>query len=661
MLRKLLSLPAFLCLLVSSAYAQTVQFGPRQDIASHMQHLNGLALADFNGDGKLDLAVTDLMSHTVNVYLNSGTGSFGAPVTTTLPGSAFFGLGSLVSGDVNEDGKQDLIVGPIGGSQEDIVLLSNGDGTFTPGQTLMSTFGFTNAYLVDVNGDKHLDLVSGGNALLDVELGDGKGNFTQKPLPAGYTPLTFNTGLTVGDFTGDGHPDFLSTAYNTLQLQFYPGTGDGSFAAPSTIVPGFLSTDGVNLASGDFNGDGKLDVLIGLNYATVLVFGNGDGTFQTGQAQISGPPLPNYPYSSGFPEDSVAVLVAAADFDGNGTTDALAVDDNAQLVSVALNGDKGRFLKTTADFMAPIDAGTAAVRVADLNGDGLPDIVITNYRTQNISVFLSVIPKATPTLTIQSSAAQALVGSSISISVQVKGNPTHLPTGTVTLATGTTNLGQQTLDASGNAAFALSNLAIGQYPLTATYSGDTYNNGAVSTSSSSSGAVQSVTDFQVAIPTSTQSVAAGASATYTLNLTPVAGFTGSVVLTCSGLPAGYACAPVSTTVSTQATPVSLVVTPPVTTATLTGSTRDGSRVALALLGVGGLCFSVRRRRTLPTLALFGFAIFTLGAASGCSGNGSAASKPAPYTGTSNFTITATTTQGSVTVTREATATLTVHP
>ena len=652
MTRKLLSLFVFFLLLSLPLKAATVQFTAKQDIQTSAQHLTGLAVADFNGDGFPDIAVTDDYANQVTVYLNDGHGNFTKSVVTTLTATGYAGLGYLVSGDVNEDGKQDLIVAPIGGLQYDIVLLGNGDGTFAQGQILNSTYGFQNAQLIDINGDKHLDLVSGGNPNILVELGDGKGNFTNSPLPTTGAPQYFNTGLAVGDFNGDHIPDLLTSAYSTFYLPFYSGVGDGTFQVPTDITPApnFLGTSGANLAAADFNGDGKLDVLLGESYLAIILLGNGDGTFQDGPNQIYGPNLPYAPAVA----NSVAPLLAAADMDASGTPDIVAADDNAALLTVFLNDGTGKFPQASPDFSAPIDAGTSQLRVADLNGDGLPDIILTNYKTQQVEIFLSVVPQTTPAVSLSSSAAQALVGSSVVISVQVKSSGAHMPTGTVTLSNGSISLGQQTLDANGQATFALSSLAAGQYSLTAAYTGDKYNTSATNSTAFS----EAITDFQLAVSTGTQSVAVGGTATYNVSLTPIAGLSGSVTLTCSGLPSAYQCAPTSAALAGQPITVSLAVTP-TQTALLNQPPypQDPSKVAFATFGLACLCLCFRRPRRFALLAAL---LSILGATqlTGCSN--SAKSGPPPYTGTSNFTITASTTQGAIAVSHQSTATLTVH-
>ena len=622
--------------------AQTVQFSPRQDIQTDATHLIGLATADFNGDGKLEIAVTDDYSQTVSVYLNDGTGNFGTPVTSTFTVPGIAGFGKLVAGDVNEDGKQDLIVGPVGGLQYDVVLLGNGDGTFTEKGQITTSYGFESALLVDINRDGHLDLISGGNGLLYVHLGDGHGDFAQQPLTT-YQGAYLYLGLTVGDFNGDNVLDFVAADYLDNLLLYYPGNGDGTFQPFSTVnVEDFPSP--LSLASADFTGDGKLDLLVGYDDIAVIVVGNGDGTFQT-----SAPDVLPLPITTNFSQN-ISPIVAAADMNGDGKIDAVAEDDGSDTVSVLLNDGTGNFPQTIS---AALDDGNAALKLADLNGDGLPDIVLINYKTQKISLFLSIL-KTTPTVSIQSSATQALVGSSVSISVQVATTGAHPPTGTVALTSGSTSFGQQTLNSNGEATFTLPSLGVGQYPLTASYAGDTYNNSV----SNSSVFTQEITDFQFSLSSPTQAVSAGAAATYNATLTPEAGFTGPVTFSCTGLPAGYTCSAQPVSINAQAVTAAILVSPPASTSASAARPLQLRAGEATLLGLTIFCFFSRRRRITQLLLCIAM-MAACGAALGC-GGGSSGSKPSGYTGTSTFTITASTTQGAITVTHPVSATLNVQ-
>ena len=207
----------------------TVKFAPRIDLPTGGTKPASVALADFNGDGRIDIAVSNFDSNTIAVFLNNGNGTFRAPVLTTvqIPN----GLGWIVAGDFNEDGKPDLIAATISGPQQDIVLLGNGDGTFTQSGSIPNSGGFFQGLAVDLNGDKHLDLVAGGNGFMAVALGNGDGTFNPVTyLESGPLPDTY-LGIVVGDFNGDGKLDIVGVNYGG-DVVFFAGNGDGTFQPP---------------------------------------------------------------------------------------------------------------------------------------------------------------------------------------------------------------------------------------------------------------------------------------------------------------------------------------------------------------------------------------------------------------------------------------------
>lgn len=124
-----------------------IAFNAPVSVATGFKHLAGYAVADFNGDGKPDLVFTDNSDKRVVVYLNNGTGGFSAPVSTVL--NVNFTVGGIAAGDINEDGKQDLIVSAAGSVPASYILLGNGDGTFTANGTVPSSFEFLQGRLVD--------------------------------------------------------------------------------------------------------------------------------------------------------------------------------------------------------------------------------------------------------------------------------------------------------------------------------------------------------------------------------------------------------------------------------------------------------------------------------------------------------------------------------
>ena len=647
---RLIRVVCLLATCVLPAIASTPQFSPRQDINTNFQHLTGLAVADFNGDGKPDIAVTDNGNKAVVIYLNNGSGSFSTPISTTIQMSAL-GPGSIVAGDFNEDGKQDLIVGTVAGPQADIFLAGNGDGTFTQGKTLPGSFGFFSAAVADINHDSHLDLIAGGNGTLYVYLGDGHGNFAlqsftnQGPSDAFYS-------VVAGDFNNDSKVDFIATAFNSNSLRYFAGNGDGSFAAPSVLSSSSFSNPRY-LAAGDFNGDGNLDLLLGYPDVAVSIFEHGDGTFQLSSFLL----LPTPPPIQPLPTTAGPSLVAAADMDGDGKIDAVYADSASNSMNVTLNGSGA----AGPDFTASVPAAYNQLEVADLNGDGLPDIIATNYITQNISVFLSIRQTTKPTITLTGGASQSLAGTTqLSFSAQVTGVQSLIATGSITLLDGTTSLGQQTLNTSGQATFSVANPTTGQHNFSVSYAGD--SNYLAATSNV---LAESVTDFQLSLASASQTVSSGSTAGYSLSVTPVSSFAGNVTFTCSGLPAGASCS--TATVALNGQPATVTVN--VTTTTMAANdvhaklrhSHVGERAVLSLASLLVVGLLPLRRRGFPRLVALLLASAGLGLALGCSGGGSKGpSSNPPLPVTTPFTITGSTTLAGQTVTHQVSASITVN-
>src|SRR4029077_5211972 len=256
----------------------------------------GVVTGDFNNDGKQDFAVRNAFGNpsTVDVYFGNGDGTFQAPKISSTGGF----LGSLiVAGDFNGDGKLDLAVSNQDGASPNVaILMGNGDGTFgTP--IITPTGGGSLQWLAaaDFNRDGHLDLITTDNTNGDVAifLGNGDGTFKSPIVLA----RKFANRAAVGDFNDDGNPDFVVTSGDGFAY-VYLGNGDGTFGSPTTVTLGTPLIFGPTwLAVGDFNLDGKLDFVVGeppLRATSVpyegiqLLQGNGDGTFQPVQDYLAG-------------------------------------------------------------------------------------------------------------------------------------------------------------------------------------------------------------------------------------------------------------------------------------------------------------------------------------------------------------------------------------
>jgi hypothetical protein len=251
----------------------------------------GLAVADFNGDGKLDIAVANNTgpNGTVSVFLSNGDGTFGTR-TTFRTGTATAPV-EVATGDFNQDGRLDLVTVNRAGNNEASVslLLGNGDGTFQTAAVtpLGQVNGGSSLAVGDLNGDGKLDVVASTIRALAVLLGNGDGTFQTSTVEE-RSPLT---SVTLADLNRDGRLDLILGG-NQLQVQL--GNGDGTFAAPTTLLD--EGTTGGTV--GDFNGDGIPDIAVAhFPEAGSLFLGKGDGTFQA--AVSFSPGLDDGPLTAG--------------------------------------------------------------------------------------------------------------------------------------------------------------------------------------------------------------------------------------------------------------------------------------------------------------------------------------------------------------------------
>ena len=508
-----------------------------------------IVLEDFAENGKLDAAI-GLGSV---LALGNGDGTF-QPFTDL----GFSGTGGIVAADFTNNGKLDLAAttGDNSGVSNGLtaVLLGNGNGTFQPEIAINSWFqGPAAVATADFNGDGNLDLVITGdsrqNTYASVALGDGTGNFTSHLIGlVGNTNLW--TPVVTGDFNGDGNADFILGSGTNLTL--FLGNGDGTFQQPLTLTPTF--TNIVAIIATDFNGDGILDLAVLNGFinsysagSVNVLIGNGDGTFQNPVSYAVG----NNPQS-----------IATGDINQDGHLD-LAVGVGAGSAAVLLGNGDGTF--QPAVIFGSSGGGTTAVAVGDVNGDGLPDIVVQgNPGALTVLLNQAGIAPLKTTVTLSSSLNPAASGQTVALTATVSpSSGSGVPAGSVTFLNGATALATVALS-GGTATWSSSGLAVGNNSITASYAGNPHFTG-----SSSSALVQVVNAMPFTVApagNSSATVTPGQPATFAVSFMPGTAATQTVSLTCSGGPPGSTCTVSPGTVTLNGTPSSATVTVQTSTA-----------------------------------------------------------------------------------------------
>ena len=269
-----------------------------------------LAVGDVNADGSTDLVVSNNGASSISVFLGRGDGSFQGALN--VPTGAPFPR-NVILGDFNGDNKLDLALSSgaiVNGAANVEVRLGNGDGSFP--NTAAFPVGQSPAALAsaDLNGDGKLDLavVDFASNSAIILLGSGTGQFTRAAsVPLGVNPNS----LVAADLNGDRKPDLVSGNPGSRNVSIALGRGDGSFAPPSAVGFGTASISPLGLTAADFDGDGKLDLACADPTGIIAILrGLGDGTFQAPQTFSSGS-QPAFLLSTDLNRDARPDLVTA--------------------------------------------------------------------------------------------------------------------------------------------------------------------------------------------------------------------------------------------------------------------------------------------------------------------------------------------------------------
>jgi hypothetical protein len=573
---------------------------------------------DVNGDGKLDIIGIDALppdtnapttvQFTFTVYRNDGGGTFislgSFPLAPSFQtdscceGNHLFGLSFA---DVNGDGKLDILSqssGPLNSNGTSVtrfnVMLNNGDGTFGAPKPIdtsaLHTLLLANVAFGDINNDGTTDLV--------LAYEDDQG--AQPPL--GLDPVG---------------PGYLGAAL---------GNGDGTFGPFFQLKLTDLDAPQIQLT--DFNGDGKLDAILG---SGEVALGKGDGTFTLSTPLFAQPALyypllqmPIYAHSS----NSLVYL--------NLTSGANAVftpqDSSSASASVALS------------------AGPHTL-TAHYSGDSRYAAAVSP------EVTVTVAPAAT-TMTLTSSANPSYAGQSVTFTATIAGLATGAG-GTVTFSNGSTTLGTATVS-NGSASYATTLSNAGNQTITAAYSGDAND-------AASSGTVDQAVEAPVTVGggsggSTALTVTSGQSVTTKVSVAGAGGFSGTVNFSCTGLPVNAACSFSPASMAVSGTAASTTLTVSTAAITMAGAPDASPLRALTVLACGlpllGLLTLLPAGRARRLLLGLGFVVFVAASGlTGCgSGNSAQSSATKTVAGSYTFNVVAASGAGSST----ASYTLTVQ-
>jgi hypothetical protein len=343
--------------------------------------------------------------------------------------------------------------------------------------------------------------------------------------------------------------------------------------------------------------------------------------------------------------------VAVGDVNGDGKPDVIVANDSLDGNEGSVNVFLGKGDGTIQGGDTWLSGGQYAtsVVVADVNGDGKPDLLVTvacgTCFTGSVGVLLNVSSGSTATTTaIASSSNPSVFGQPVTFTATVTGQGSVTPTGTVTFYNSTATLGTGTLNGSGVATYTTSSLAAGQYLMTATYGGDASNFGS---SSSVLTQVVNAASFSVTPNPTSATVMAGQSATFTVTVTPQGLFNSPISFSCTGLPALAACTfkPASVTPNSSPVTSTLIITTTAQNASLANPFRRGSNPLYAmwlvlpamLLGTAGMAAPKSRKLLSYCLAflLVGGCLLQVACSSGSNGSSGGGGTPA---GTYTITV-----------------------
>jgi hypothetical protein len=368
------------------------------------------ALGDLDGDGKPDLVTTDEADNYIALFRNISTP--GAITSGSFTSKAVIAGGSplhVAIGDLDGDGKPDLAVSNINGVNTITIFRNTSSsgsitaGSFAAGVSLATATTPMNVVIRDIDGDGKPDLVAPNQLSSSISIfrnTSSVGSITTSSFAAriDIPAIGAVNDIAVGDLDGDGKPDIVTANLNNTSISVYRNISNQGTISVNSFAPRIDFTTNANpayLALSDLDGDDKPEIIVshtGTN--SISIFRN---TSSTGSISAS-----SFAAKTDFTTDGYLAGLAIGDLDGDGRPDIAVGGLTSKKISILKNTSTPGSI-TISSFTLNVTYPTGnynySVAIGDLDGDGLPDIVVTNTNDNNFSIFRNTMISVPPTIT----------------------------------------------------------------------------------------------------------------------------------------------------------------------------------------------------------------------------------------------------------------------